>query len=52
MWEGKPEEAIKAEVVPLKSSEDTVKEATSVHANGDVKHAEKMVTVNGIANGC
>ncbi|KAK1435242.1 hypothetical protein QVD17_01003 [Tagetes erecta] len=43
VWEGKPKEGVKVEVAPPKSSEnsqETVKEATSVHTNGDVKPAD------------
>ncbi|KAI7726241.1 hypothetical protein M8C21_008585 [Ambrosia artemisiifolia] len=49
MFEGKPNEGIKAGIVPPKSSE-TVKEAGSVHINGDVKPAENNIVVNGVAN--
>ncbi|KAJ0549137.1 putative YTH domain-containing protein [Helianthus annuus] len=54
MWEGKPKEGIKVENLAPKSSEtpqETVKEAGSVHINGDVKPAaEKDIMANGVAN--
>lgn len=55
VWEGKPKEGIKVEFPPPKSSEisqENVKEATSVHINGEVTPAEKKVVVNGVADGC
>ncbi|KAJ0555385.1 putative YTH domain-containing protein [Helianthus annuus] len=52
--EGKPKEGIKVENLAPKSSEtpqETVKEAGSVHINGDVKPAaEKDIMANGVAN--
>ncbi|KAJ0495244.1 putative YTH domain-containing protein [Helianthus annuus] len=53
MWEGKPKEGVKANIVPPKSSEapqETMREAESVNINGDVKPAENNITANGVAN--